>query len=285
MMMRSSVPHVAAFLFALAASANAVETVRIIPVINAPTGVVVHGSAEVSVAGSSTIRALDGTVLTTKKIASADHEEFTDTTIARDAAGVRFRRVYGRVLHEGETGNELGVMNGRSLMFVVKGKSVTVTPDGGPPLTDDEQQGLSELAERSLRVEAVNLCIAPFPLAVGASWTVPASQLIDCYDELGHVVKTIPARATLRSIEPREGHPVATIELSFVRSIDSMGAIVFDSLADAAITSTIEVTLDAPVKWRRVTLTTLSGVSHPKGPENPSVTVAVRATETLTSAP
>jgi hypothetical protein len=281
----AAVPLLVALLLAFCATAHAVDTFRIAPVINAPDGVVVHGTAEVSVAGSSTIRALDGKVLTTKQIASADREEYTDTTLARDAAGVRFRRVYGRVIHEGETENELGVMNGRTLMFVVKGKSVNVTPDGGPPLTDDEQKGLTELALRSLRVEAINLCIAPYALAVGASWTVPASQLVDCYDELGHVVKVIPGRATLRSIESRDGHPVATIELSFVRSIDSMGAIVFDSLADAAVTSTIEVTLDAPVKWRRVTLTTLSGISHPKGPENPSVTIAVRATETLTSAP
>jgi hypothetical protein len=280
-----SVPFLVALILALCATARAVETVRIAPVVNAPAGVVVHGSAELHVAGTSTIRDLDGTVLTTKVIASGDREEYTDTTFLRDAAGVRFRRVYGRVIHEDETGNQLGVMNGRALKFVVKGKSVSVTPDGGPPLTDDEQSGLTELALRSLRVEAVNLCIARYALAVGTSWTIPASQLLDCYDELGHVVKVIPGRGTLRSIKPRDGHPVATIEISFVRSIDTLGAITFDSLADAAVTSTIEVTLDNPVKWSRVTLTTLSGVSHPKGPDKPSVTIAVKHTETLTSAP
>jgi hypothetical protein len=269
----------------LAASARAVETVRIAPVINAPAGVVVHGSAVLHIGGTSTIRDVDGLILTTKKIASADREEYTDTTLARDASGSRFRRVYGRVIHEEESGNTLGVMNGRSLVFVVKGRNVTVTPDSGAPLSDDEQKGLTELAQRALRVEAVNLCIAPYALTVGASWTVPATLLADCYDELGHVVKTIPGRATLRAIEPRDGHRVAVIELSFVRSIDSMGEIRFDKLADAAVTSKIEVTLDQPVKWRRLTLTTLSGVAHPKGLDKPSVTVALQASETLTSAP
>jgi hypothetical protein len=273
------------FLTALANSAHAVETIRIAPVINAPTGVVVHGSAELHIGGSSTIRDLDGTVLTTKRIASADREEYTDTTLARSNGSSQFRRVYGRVIHEEESGNTLGVMNGRSLLFSLKGRSVTVTPDSGPQLTMDENQGLIELAQRALRVEVVNLCIAPYALAVGASWTVPASQLADCYDELGHVVKTIPGRATLRAIEPREGHRVAVIELSFIRTIDSMGEIHFDRLADAAITSKIEVTLDNPVKWRRLTLTTLSGVSHPKGLSKPSVTIALQASETLTSSP
>lgn len=274
---------VAPFLFA--AGASAVETVRIAPVINAPAGFVVHGTAELHIGGTSTIRDVDGLVLTTKRIASADREEYTDTTLARDAGGSRFRRVYGRVIHEEESGNQLGVMNGRSLLFVLKGRNVTVTPDGGAPLDDDEQKGLTELAQRALRVEAANFCIAPYALTVGASWTVPVSLLTDCYDELGHVVKTIPGRGTLRAIEPRDGHRVAVIEISFVRSIDTMGEIKFDSLADAVVTSKIEVTLDAPVKWRRLTLTTLSGVSHPKGADKPSVTVALQATETLTSSP
>ena len=65
------------------------------------------------------------------------------------------------------------------------------------------------------------------------------------------------------------------IELSFVRSIDRIGELIFDSLADAAVTSTIEVTLDLPVSWRRVTTTTLSGVTHPKGPDAPSLTTAL----------
>jgi hypothetical protein len=265
--------------------AHAVETVRIAPVINAPAGVVVHGTAELHIGGTSTIHDLDGTVLTTKRIASADREEYTDTTLARDAAGSRFRRVYGRVLHEEESGNTFGVMNGRSLLFVMKGRNVTVTPDSGPDLTVDETMGLTELAQRALRVESANFCVAPYPLTVGASWNVPASLLADCYDELGHVVKTIPGRGTLRAIENREGHRVAIIELSFIRSIDSMGEIKFDSLADAAITSKIEITLDQPVKWRRLTLTTLSGVSHPKGADKPSVTIALQASETVTSSP
>jgi hypothetical protein len=287
-MMKKDAPlasFLATLLFAFAGTANAVETVRIAPVINAPAGVVVHGSAELHIGGTSTIRDVDGLVLTTKRIASADREEYTDTTLARDASGSRFRRVYGRVIHEEESGNTLGVMNGRSLVFVVKGRNVQVTPDNGAALNDDERKGLTELAQRALRVEAVNLCIAPYALTVGASWTVPASLLADCYDDLGHVVKTIPGRATLRAIEPRDGHRVAVIELSFVRSIDSMGEIRFDKLADAAVTSKIEVTLDQPVKWRRLTLTTLSGVAHPKGLDKPSVTVALQASETLTSAP
>ncbi|HXH91273.1 MAG TPA: hypothetical protein VNN25_06810 [Thermoanaerobaculia bacterium] len=268
-----------------AANARAVETVRIAPVINAPAGVVVHGTAELHIAGTSTIRDLDSTVLTTKRIASADREEYSDTTLSRDAAGSRFRRVYGRVIHEEESGNTFGVMNGRSLLFVMKGRNVTVTPDTGPDLTVDETMGLTELAQRALRVESANFCIAPYALTVGASWNVPASLLADCYDELGHVVKTIPGRGTLRAIENQDGHRVAIIELSFVRSIDSMGEIKFDSLADAAVTSKIEITLDQPVKWRRLTLTTLSGVSHPKGLAKPSVTIALQATETVTSAP
>jgi hypothetical protein len=269
----------------VAAKTHAVETVRIAPVINAPAGVAVHGSAELHVGGTSTIRGLDGTVLTTKKIASADREEYVDTTLARENGSSRFRRVYGRVIHEEESGNTLGVMNGRSILFSLKGRNVTVTPDSGPPLTMDETQGLIELAQRALRVEVVNLCIAPYALTVGASWTVPVASLADCYDDLGHVVKTIPGRATLRAIESRDGHRVAVIELSFVRLIDTMGEVHFDRVADEAITSKIEVTLDNPIKWRRLTLTTLSGVSHPKGPTNPSVTIALQATETLISAP
>jgi hypothetical protein len=269
----------------VAAKAHAVETVRIASIINAPAGVVVHGTAELHVGGTSTIRDLDGTVLTAKSIASADREEYTDTTLARDAAGSRFRRVYGRVLHEEESGNTFGVMNGRSLLFVMKGRNVTVTPDSGPDLTIDETMGLTELAQRGLRVESANFCIAPYALTVGASWNVPQSLLADCYDELGHVVKTIPGRGTLRAIENRDGHRVAVIEISFIRSIYSMCEIKFDSLADAAITSKIEITLDQPVKWRRLTLTTLSGVSHPKGPDKPSVTIALQASETVTSSP
>ena len=80
--------------------------------------------------------------------------------------------------------------------------------------------------QRSLRVEANNLCIAKYPLAVGASWNIPAAQLADCYDSLGHAVKTIPGRATLRALEPRNGHRVAVIELSFVRSVDRIGALI-----------------------------------------------------------
>ena len=275
----------ASILLALASSAFAVDTVRIAPVINPPVGSAVHGAAELQISGTSTVRAVDGKELSNKRISQMDREEYTDTTLTRDAAGVHSRRVYGRVLHGDENSSEFGAMNGRTLQFVVKGKTIDVTSGDGKALDDDERMGLVELAQRSLRVEATNLCIANYPLVVGASWSVPAAQLADCYDSLGHGVKTIPARATLRTIEQRAGHPVAIIELSFVRTVDRIGALVFDTPADAAVTSTIEVTLDIPARWSRVTVTTLTGITHPKGPDAPSLTTEVRAREMLTSAP
>jgi hypothetical protein len=269
----------------IASSAFAVDTVRIAPIINPPVGTTVHGAAELQISGTSVVRGVDGKELSNKRISQMDREEYTDTTTSRDAAGIHSRRVYGRVLHGDENSSEFGAMNGRTLQFVVKGKTIDVTSGDGKPLDDDERIGLVELAQRSLRVEASNLCIANFPLAVGASWNVPAAQLADCYDSLGHAVKTIPGRATLRAIEPRGGHSVAVIELSFVRTVDRIGALVFDTPADAAVTSTIEVTIDIPARWTRVTMTTLSGVTHPKGPDAPSLTTEVRAKEMLTSAP
>jgi len=268
-----------------AASALAVETVRINPAINPPAGTTIHGSAELEVSGTSVVRGVDGKELSTKRISQMDREEYVDTTISRDAVTTKSKRIYGRVLHGDETGSEFTPMNGRTLNFVIKGKSIEVTSGDGKPLLEDERVGLTELVQRSLRVEANNLCIASFPLAVGASWNIPAAQLADCYDSLGHAVKTIPGRATLRALEPRNGHRVAVIEVSFVRSVDRIGALVFDVPADAAVTSTIEVTVDIPARWSRVTTTTLSGVTHPKGPDAPSLTTALRATETLTSAP
>jgi len=276
---------VAAVLFAAAFAALAVETVRINPAINPPAGTTIHGSAELEVSGTSVVRGVDGKELSTKRISQMDREEYVDTTISKDAVATKSKRIYGRVLHGDETGSEFTPMNGRSLNFVIKGKNIDVTSGDGKPLLEDEKVGLTELVQRSLRVEANNLCIASFPLAVGASWNVPAAQLADCYDSLGHAVKTIPGRATLRALEPRNGHRVAVIELSFVRSVDRIGALVFDVPADAAVTSTIEVTIDIPARWSRVTTTTLSGVTHPKGPDAPSLTTALRATETLTSAP
>jgi hypothetical protein len=275
----------AALLLGYASSAFAVDTVRIAPIINPPAGMAVHGAAELQISGTSTVRAVDGKELSNKRISQMDREEYTDTTVSRDASGTHSRRVYGRVLHGDDNSSEFGAMNGRTLQFVVKGKSIDVTSGDGKPLDDDERIGLVELAQRSLRVEANNLCIANYPLAVGTSWNVPAAQLADCYDSLGHALKTIPGRATLRSIEQRAGHPVATIELSFVRTVDRIGALVFDAPADAAVTSTIEVTLDIPSRWSRVTMTTLSGITHPKGPDAPSLTTEVRAREMLTSAP
>jgi hypothetical protein len=272
-------------LLAIASSAFAVDTVRITPIINPPVGTAVHGAAELEIAGTSTVRGIDGKELSHNRISQMDREEYVDTTLKRDAAGVHSRRVYGRVLHGDENGSEFAAMNGRTLEFVVKGKSIDVTSGDGKSLSDDEKGGLVELVQRAQRVESNNLCIATFPLAVGVSWTVPVAQLADCYDSLGHAVKTIPGRATLRSIEPRNGHPVATIELSFIRSVDRIGALIFDTPADAAVTSTIEVTVDIPARWRRVTTTTLSGVTHPKGPDAPSLTTALRATETLSSSP
>ena len=274
-----------ALLFILALPAFAVDTVRINPIINPPVGTAVHGAAEVEISGSSTVRDLQGKELSTKRISSMDREEYTDTTLTRDATGVHSRRVYGRALHGDDSGSEFAAMNGRTLAFTVKGKSVDVTAGDGKPLDDDEKMGLVELVQRSLRVEASNLCIANFPLTVGASWTVPVAQLADCYDSIGHAVKTLPARATLRSVQPSNGHSVALIELSFVRTVDRIGALVFDTPADAAVTSTIEVTIDIPARWSRVTITTLSGVTHPKGPDAPSLITQIRATETLTSAP
>jgi hypothetical protein len=214
-----------------------------------------------------------------------DREEYVDTTISKDASGTKSKRVYGRVLHGDENGSEFTPMNGRTLNFVVKGKTIDVTSGDGKPLLEDEKVGLTELVQRSLRVEANNLCVATFPLAAGASWNVPVAQLADCYDSLGHSVKTIPGRATLRSIEQSNGHPLATIEFSFIRTVDRIGALIFDAPADAAVTSTLEVTVDIPARWKRVTTTTLSGVTHPKGPDAPSLTTAIRATETLISAP
>ncbi len=268
-----------------ASTASAVETARIAPIINPPAGTTVHGAAELQITGTSTVRSPDGKEMSTKRISQMDREEYTDTTLSRDAAGVHSKRLYGRVLHGDENGSEFGAMNGRALNFLVKGKSVDATSGDGKTLSEDEREGLIELVQRSLRVEANNLCIASFPLTVGASWMVPVAQLGDCYDSLGHAVKTIPGRATLRAIDQRYGHSVATIELSFVRMIDRIGALVFDTPADAAVTSTIEVTIDTPARWRRVTTTTVSGVTHPKGPQAPSLTTAVQATETLTSAP
>jgi len=269
----------------VATSAFAVDTVRIAPIINPPAGTAVHGSAELEVSGTSTVRGVDGKELSTKRISQMDREEYVDTTTSKDAAGTKSKRVYGRVLHGDETGSEFTPMNGRTLNFVVKGKTIDVTSGDGKPLLEDEKAGLIELVQRSLRVEANNLCIATFPLAAGASWNVPIAQLADCYDSLGHSVKTIPGRATLRSIEQRNGHPVATIEFSFVRMVDRIGALVFDAPTDAAVTSTLEVTIDMPARWTRVTTTTLAGVTHPKGPDAPSLTTSIRATETLTSAP
>jgi len=275
----------AALLLILASSAFAVETVRIAPIINPPAGMTIHGAAELEISGMSTVRGLDGKELSTKRISQMDREEYTDTTLTRDASSVRSKRVYGRVLHGDDNGSAFGPMNGRTLQFVIKGKNIDVTSGDGKTLDEDEKTGLAELAERSLRVEASNLCIANFPLAIGASWTVPVAQLTDCYDSLGHAVKTIPARATLRSIEQHAGHPVATIELSFVRSVDRIGALVFDTPADAAVTSTIKVTVDIPARWSRSTITTLSGVTHPNGPDAPSLVTQIRATESLTSEP
>ena len=275
----------ATLLLGLASSAFAVDTVRINPIINPPAGTAIHGAAELQISGSTTVRAVDGKELSNKRISQMDREEYVDTTLSKDAAGTRSKRVYGRVLHGDDDKSEFGAMNGRTLQFVVKGKSIDVTAGDGKPLDDDERIGLVELAQRSLRVEANNLCIATYPLAVGASWHVPAAQLADCYDSLGHSVKTITGRATLRAIEQRGGHPVAIIELSFVRTVDRIGALVFDTPADAAVTSTIEVTIDIPARWSRVTVTTLSGVTHPKGPDAPSLTTEVRAREMLTSAP
>jgi hypothetical protein len=272
-------------LLAAAFPAAAVETVRINPAINPPAGTTIHGSAELEVSGTSVVRGVDGKELSTKRISQMDREEYVDTTISKDAAGTKSKRIYGRVLHGDESGSEFTPMNGRTLNFVIKGKSIDITSGDGKPLLEDERVGLTELVQRSLRVEANNLCIASFPLTVGASWNVPAAQLADCYDSLGHAVKTIPGRATLRALEPRNGHRVAVIEVSFVRSVDRIGALVFDVPADAAVTSTIEVTVDIPARWSRVTTTTLSGVTHPKGPDAPSLTTALRATETLTSAP
>jgi hypothetical protein len=283
--MRQTVIATAAMLLAIASTAFAVETVRIAPIINPPAGTTVHGAAELQITGTSTVRGVDGKELSTKRISQVDREEYSDTTLSRDAAGAHSKRVYGRVLHGDENGSEFGPMNGRTLTFVVKGKTIEATSGDGKVLLDDEREGLIELVQRSLRVEANNLCIASFPLAVGASWMVPVTQLGDCYDSLGHAVKTIPGRATLRAIEQRYGHPVAMIELSFIRTIDRIGALIFDTPADAAVTSTIEVTIDTPARWRRVTTTTVSGVTHPKGPQAPSLTTAVQATETLTSAP
>jgi hypothetical protein len=277
-------PFAAAALF-VACSALAVEMVRIVPVINPAPGTTIHGSAELEIAGTSTVRGLDGKIVSTKRVTSMDREEYTDITLSRDASGAHSRRIYGRVLHGDDKGSEFTAMNGRTLLFAVKGKTIDVTSGDGKPLQEDEKLGLIELVQRSQRVEANNLCIATFPLATGVSWNVPPAQLADCYDSLGHALKTIPGRATLRSIEPRDGHPVATIELSFVRTVDRIGALVFDAPADAAVTSTIEVTLDAPARWRRVTMTTLSGTTHPRGPNAPSLTTAIRATETLTSSP
>ena len=273
----------AALLFAT--SAFAVDTVRIAPVINPAVGSAVHGATELEIVGTSTVRGLDGKVLSTKRFPTMDREEYTDATLSRDAAGLHSRRVYGRVLHGDDNGNAFTPMNGRTLLFVVKGKNIDVSSDDGKPLSEDERTGLIELAQRSLRVEASNLCIATYPLAVGASWNVPVAQLADCYDSLGHAVKTIPGRATLRSLELRNGHRVAIIELSFIRSIDRIGALLFDTPADAAVTSTFEVTTDVPARWRRVTVTTLSGISHPRGPDAPALTTAIRASETLTSEP
>jgi hypothetical protein len=273
----------AALLFAT--SAFAVDTVRIAPVINAPVGSAVHGAAELEIVGTSTVRGLDGKVMSAKRFTNLDREEYTDSTLSRDGAGLHSRRVYGRVLHGDNNGSAFTSMNGRTLLFVVKGKSIDVASGDGKPLSEDERGGLIELAQRSLRVEASNLCIATYPLTVGASWNVPVAQLADCYDSLGHAAKTIPGRATLRSIDLRNGHRVATIELSFVRTVDRIGALIFDNPADAAVTSTFEVTVDTPARWRRVTITTLSGTTHPKGPAAPSLTTAVRASETLTSEP
>jgi len=263
----------------------AVDTIRINPAVNPPLGTTIHGSAELEISGTSTVRDVDGKELSSKRISQMDREEYVDATLSRDTAGTHSRRVYGRVLHGDENGSEFTAMNGRTLLFAIKGKSIEVSSGDGKPLQEEEREGLIELVQRSLRVESNNLCIANYPLAVGASWTVPVAQLTDCYDSLGHAVKTIPGRATLRSIEQRNGHPVATIELSFVRTVDRIGALVFDTPADAAVTSTIEATIDIPARWSRVTTTTLSGVTHPKGPDAPSLTTAIRATETLTSAP
>jgi hypothetical protein len=269
----------------LAAPLFAVDTVRIMPVINPPARTSVHGSAELEISGTSIVRGVDGKELSTKRISQMDREEYVDTTISKDASGTKSKRVYGRVLHGDENGSEFTPMNGRTLNFVVKGKTIDVTSGDGKPLLEDEKVGLTELVQRSLRVEANNLCVATFPLAAGASWNVPVAQLADCYDSLGHSVKTIPGRATLRSIEQSNGHPVATIEFSFIRTVDRIGALIFDAPADAAVTSTLEVTVDIPARWKRVTTTTLSGVTHPKGPDAPSLTTAIRATETLISAP
>jgi hypothetical protein len=274
-----------ALVLGLASPVFAVDTVRIAPIVNPPAGTAVHGAAVLEISGTSAVRAVDGKEMSSRRISQMDREEYTDTTLTRDASGLHSRRVYGRVLHGDDNKSEFGAMNGRTLQFVVKGKSIDVTSGDGKPLDDDERIGLVELAQRSLRVEANNLCIANYALTVGASWTVPAAQLADCYDSFGHAVKTIPGRATLRSVEERNGHPVATIELSFVRIVDRIGALVFDTPADAAVTSTIEVTVDIPARWSRVTVTTLSGVTHPKGPESPSLTTQIRATESLTSAP
>ena len=272
-------------LVAAAFPAAAVETIRINPAINPPAGTTIHGSAELEVTGTNVVRAVDGKELSTKRISQMDREEYVDTTLSRDAAGTKSKRVYGRVLHGDENGSEFTAMNGRTLLFNVKGKNIDVTSGDGKPLLEDEKIGLGELVERSLRVEANNLCIASFRSPSARRGTFPPRSSADCYDSLGHAVKTIPGRATLRALEPRNGHRVAVIELSFVRSVDRIGALVFDTPADAAVTSTIEVTVDIPARWSRVTTTTLSGVTHPKGPDAPSLTTALRATETLTSAP
>src|SRR5437660_6697214 len=88
----------AAVLSAAAFAALAVETVRINPAINPPTGTVIHGSAELEASGTSVVRAVDGKELSTKRISQMDREEYVDTTLSHNSAGSRSSRVYGRVL-------------------------------------------------------------------------------------------------------------------------------------------------------------------------------------------
>ena len=134
---------VGAMLFA--SSALAVETVRINPAINPPAGTTIHGSAELEVTGTSVVRAVDGKELSTKRISQMDREEYVDTTLAKDPSATKSKRVYGRVLHGDESGSEFTPMNGRTLNFVIKGKSIDVTSGDGKPLLEDERVGLTEL--------------------------------------------------------------------------------------------------------------------------------------------
>ena len=190
-----------------------------------------------------------------------DVEEWTGTTVRRDAANATYRRTWTKAEKVVNGTKRFSPLQGLSVTLTVRGDHVGMMASNGLPLTDEGRQTIEQLERNRLHAEANNFCVPVTPLAAGSTWAIGSDQARDCFSELAVLTGPVVATGTVTSIDGN----YAIIDFKFAMTLTALGPIELAPPAPLDGTMRIRASLTDPLDWTSTKTIHLVGVMRQPG--------------------